>query len=72
MFVNVKCNVSWFRKVKPMGILLKQQTVSSSGISWAICKSAPLSRPITTPAPHHSVFYRPDALLDTQPTASEH
>jgi len=27
-----------------------------SGISWAICKSAPRSRQITTPAPHHSVF----------------
>ena len=24
----------------------------------------------TTPAPHHSDFYRPDALPDTQPTAS--
>jgi len=38
-------------KVKPIWILLKQQTVSSSGISWAICKSAPHSRQITTPAP---------------------
>ena len=28
-----------------------------SGISWAICKSAPHSRQITTPAPHHSVFF---------------
>jgi len=26
-----------------------------SGISWAICKSAPRSRQITTPVPHHSV-----------------
>ena len=33
-----------------------QETVSGSGISWAICKSAPRSRQITTPAPHHSVF----------------
>ena len=33
--------------------------VSSSGISWAICKSATRSRLITTSAPHHSVFYRP-------------
>ena len=33
-----------------------------SGISWAICNSAPRSRQITTPAPHRSVFYRPDAL----------
>ena len=47
------------RKVKPIWIL----TVSGSGISWAICKSAPHSRQITTPAPHHSVFYRPDAFL---------
>ena len=37
-------------------------TVSGSGISWAVCKSAPRSRQITTPAPHSSVFYRPDAL----------
>ena len=44
------------RKVKPIGILLKQETVSGSGISWAICKSAHRSRQITTPAPHHSVF----------------
>ena len=44
------------RKVKPVWILLKQKTVSGSGISWAICKSAPRSRQITTSAPHHSVF----------------
>ena len=30
--------------------------MSGSGISWAICKSAPRSRQITTPAPRHSVF----------------
>ena len=44
------------RKVKPIWILLKRETVSSSGISWAICKSAPCSRQTTTPAPHHSFF----------------
>ena len=44
------------RKVKPIWILLKQETVSGSGISWTICKSAPRSRQITMPAPHHSVF----------------
>ena len=44
------------RKVKPIWILLKQETVSGRGISWAICKSAPRSRQITMPAPHHSVF----------------
>jgi len=32
-------------------------TVSGSGISWAICKSAPRSKQTTTPAPHHSVFF---------------
>jgi len=46
--------------------------VSGSGISWAICKSAPRSRQITMPAHHHSVFYRPDALPATQPVASKH
>ena len=60
------------RKVKPIWILLEQETVSGSGISWAIGKSAPRSRQTTTPAPHHSVFYRPDALPATQPTASKH
>ena len=60
------------RKVKPIWILLKQETVSCSGISWTICKSAPRSRQITTPAPHRSVFYRPDALPATQPTTSKH
>ena len=37
-----------------------------------MCKSAPHSRQITTPEPHHSVFYRPDALPAAQPTASKH
>jgi len=44
------------RKAKPIWILLKQETVSGSGISWAIYKSACRSRQITMPAPHHSVF----------------
>jgi len=56
------------RKVKPIWILLKQETVSGSGISWAICQSALHSRQIATTAPHHSVF----TLLATQPTASKH
>ena len=60
------------RKVKPIWILLKQETVSSSSISRAICKSAPRYRQITTPAPHHSVFYRLDALPAAQPTSSKH
>jgi len=57
------------RKVKPIWILLKQETVSGSGISWTICKSAPHSRQITTPALHPSVFLQTDALPAAQPTA---
>ena len=60
------------RKVKLIWISLKQETVSGSSISWVVCKSAPRSRQITTPAPHHSVFYRLDAIPAAQPTASKH
>jgi len=48
--------VSQYQKGKPIWILLKQETVSGSGISWAICKSAPHSKQITTPATHRSFF----------------
>jgi len=42
------------------------------GISWTICKqSAPRSRHITTPKPHHSILYKPDALLDAQRKVSK-
>ena len=60
------------RKVKPVWILLKQETVSGNGICWAICKSAPRSSQKTMPVPHHSVFYRLDALPAAQPTVSKH
>jgi len=59
------------RKVKPIWILMKQETVSGSGISWAICKSAPRSRQITM-HPTAQFFYRPDALPAAQPTVSKH
>ena len=36
--------VSRYQKGKPIWILLKQETVSGSGISWAMCKSAPRPR----------------------------
>jgi len=39
------------RKVKSIWILLKQETVSGSGISWTVCKSADNQL-----APHRSVF----------------
>jgi len=49
--------------------LLEQEIVSGSGISWAICKSAPpWPRHITTPASHHSVFY---SLLNQQSQNTE-
>ena len=47
--------VSWYQK--EIWILLKQKTVSGSGISWATCKSASRSRQITMPASHHSKFF---------------
>ena len=64
--------VGRYQKGKTNLDLLKQETVNGNGINWAICKSAPRSRQITTPAPHHSFFYRPDALPAAQPTASKH
>ena len=55
--------VSRYQKVKPIWILLKQKTGSGSGINWAICKSAPRSRQIATPAPHRSVFLQRGGVL---------
>jgi len=43
--------------------------VSGSGISWAIRKSAPRSRQITTPVPHHSVF---TGRMPFQPPNQQH
>ena len=66
-FFSGTTRVSRYQKVKPIWILLEQETVSGSGISWVICKSAPRSRQITTPTPTTQVFYRPDALPAAQP-----
>ena len=60
------------RKVKPIWTLLKQETVSGSGISWAICKYAPCSRQTNHTSTPPLFFYRQDALLAAQPTASKH
>ena len=60
------------RKVKTNLDFTEEETVSSSGISWAVCKSAPQTRQLTTPAPHCSVFFTPDALPAARPTASKH
>ena len=40
--------------VKPFWILLEQETMGVSDISWTKCKSASYSRPM--PSHHHSVF----------------
>jgi len=51
--------VSWYQKGKTNLDLLEQEIVSGSGISWAIRKSAPHPRQITTPeslpAPTNSI-----------------
>jgi len=39
--------VSRYQKKKPIWILLKQETVSGSSFSWAICMSAPRSAQTT-------------------------
>jgi len=59
------------RTVKTNLDLLQQEIVSSSGICWAICKSAPHPR---QPRQHPTTqfFYGPDALPAAQPTASKH
>jgi len=44
------------RKVKPIKMLLKQETVSGSGISWAACKSLSLftgQMPLLPPNQQH-------------------
>jgi len=67
-----KTLVSQHQKDQPFWILLEQEMMGASGINWSICKSfAPYSRQITMPVPHHSVFYRPDALPAARPTASK-
>jgi len=45
---------------EPIWILLKQESLSGSGISWAICKSAPHPRQITTPAQARFSSCRPN------------
>jgi len=60
------------RKVPPVWILLKQETVSGSGISWAymqVCTSLQTDNHASAPP---LSFYRPDAVPVAQPTASKH
>jgi len=54
-------------RLNQSGLQWSKRWWDGNGISWTICRSfAPHSRQITTPAPHHSIFYRPDALPDAQ------
>jgi len=48
--------VSRYQKGKTSLILLMQETVSGSGMSWAVCKSAPRSRQITRQEPTTQFF----------------
>jgi len=64
--------VSRYQKGKTNLDLLELEIVGGSGINWAICKFAPCPRQITTPASHHSFFYRLDALPVAKLTASKH
>ena len=48
--------VSRYQKGKTNLDFTEARDSGGSGISWAICKSAPRSRQITTPTSHHSIF----------------
>ena len=56
------------RKANPIWILLEQETVSGSGISWAIRKSAPSSRHITIASTH----WRQSLLIDSTRKKAKH
>jgi len=49
--------------------LLEQETVGGSGISWAICKSAPRPRQITVQHLTTRFFY---TVFAAQPTLPKH
>ena len=64
--------VGWYQKGKTNLDFTEARDSEWQWHQLGICKSAPRSRQITTPAPRHSVFNRPDALPAAQPTASKH
>jgi len=51
--------VSWYQKGKTSLDLLEQETVSGSGISWAMCKSAPCPRQLHQ---HHTTQFFTDRM----------
>jgi len=52
-------------------VVVVVETLSGSGISWAVCKSALHSRQTISPAAHHSVFFT-NRMPFAQPTVSKH
>ena len=64
--------VCWYQKGKTNRDFTEARDSEWQWHQLGHIKSAPRSRQITMPAPHHSVFYRPDALPAAQPTASKH
>ena len=76
LFNGLFSRTSWLsqpRKMNHSGFYWSKRWWGGSGISWTICISfAPCSRQTTMPVPHHSDFYKPDALPAAQPTTSKH
>ena len=64
--------VSWYQKGETKLDFTEARDSEWQWHQLGHMQSAPRSRQITTPAPHHSVFYRRDALPATQPTAPRH
>jgi len=54
--LSATTQVSQYEEGKTNLDFLKQETVSGSRISWAICKSALYPKQITMPAPHYCLF----------------
>ena len=48
------------------------KTEKSRGVAGGVGECGDDVVGLLVPAPHHSVFYRPDALPAAQPTASKH
>jgi len=61
--------VSWYQKGKTNLDFTEARDSERQRGHMQVCTSLQTD---TTPAPHCSVFYRPDALPATQPTASKH
>ena len=70
MVLSGTTRVSRYQKGKTNLVSLKQETVSSIGINWATCKSAPRSRQITMPASHRSKSFLQAGCPSCRPTNS--